>query len=235
MMKGMNLMINFRAKREKINKDIASFNNILSVANKLLESNAPSRLYDLIYSMGKPYQLEVINSCIKGKSLSTDKSKDIEHLFFENNCKYYRFIKEDETGRNFINYSSCSKEYKIHPSESLIFTFPWEEKRLIDAFINIGEKVGDKWKHDPLNHRVTHILPLNIGYVTNGYHSSAMNIISNESPMIITEELNLAPIYKEIYTDGQYFRRKLDDTIIDRVASVEFAAIFEIGRLLIEE
>jgi hypothetical protein len=118
-------------------------------------------------------------------------------------------------------------------SSSLIFSFPWNIGGLCNAFNNVGEKVGDKWKHDPLNHKIVLIKPLNIGYVTNGNHSTAMNIIDNEAPLFVKEELNLAPIYEEIYTDGEYFRRIQDNKIVDEVASVEFAAIFEIGRLIL--
>src|SRR5690606_30897143 len=122
----------------------------------------------------------------------------------------------------------------LEPSNHIIFSFPWHRNRLSDAFKYIGKKVNNKWEHDPINHRTTLLYPLNIGFVTNGYHSSAMNIINNEAPMRITEILDLTPIYEELYTDGDCFRRKSDDKFVDEVTSVEFAAIFEIGRLILK-
>ncbi|WP_338473335.1 DUF6710 family protein (plasmid) [Niallia sp. XMNu-256] len=216
----------------KSEEHLQNYKNILFVATTILESDNPHRIYDLIYSLGKPYQFEVINMCIKGKPLSRDSAFCIEHLFFKNGNKHFQFKKTDETG-NSINYTSCKKKTTIHPSDSLIFAFPWKTSRLLDAFNNIGEKVGDKWKQDPLNHKVVLIHPLNIGYVDNGNHSTVMNIINNEAPMYVTAELNLAPIYEELYTDGQYFRRIKDKQEVDKVASVEFAAIFEIGKLIL--
>ncbi|RHW36015.1 hypothetical protein D1B31_18170 [Neobacillus notoginsengisoli] len=228
-------MINFLRKKGKNlnNNNFENFQSIMFVANSLLKSDSPSRIYDLVYALGKPYQFDVINKCIKGTPLSRDSAFAFEHLFLKNSNENYRFMKDDSTGR-LINYSNRLTRTTINPSNSLIFSFPWHLNRLCDAFENVGEKVGSKWEVDPLNHRVVHIYPLNIGYVTNGNHSTVMNIINNEAPMNITDELDLSLVYDEIYTDGKYFRRIQDKKILDKVTSVEFAAIFEIGRLILK-
>lgn len=223
----------FNIKKNK-NNNVESFNNILNFAKSILQSDQPQRIDDLIYSLGKPYQFKIINMCIKGKPLSRNSAFNFEHLFFRNDAKKYQFIKVNSAG-DFINYNESLIGKKIHPDSSLIFTFPWNKNRLSDAFNHIGETVQNEWKFDPLNHRVLYISPLNIGYVLNGNHSAVMNIINNEAPMIITEELDLTLVYEEIYTDGQFFKSKLDNSIIDQVSSVEFAAIFEIGRLLLKK
>lgn len=227
-------MLNFLTKKNRNSNDdnIENFKTIIFVANSLLKSDSPSRIYDLIYALGKPYQFDVINKCIKGTPLDRNSAFAFEHLFLKNRNENYRFTKDDSTGR-LINYSNRLTRTTIHPSNSLIFSFPWHLGRLCNAFENVGEKVGSKWEVDPLNHRVVHIYPLNIGYITNGNHSTVMNIINNEAPMNITEELDLSPVYNEIYTDGKYFRRIQDNKILDEVTSVEFAAIFEIGRLIL--
>lgn len=220
----------FIIKNRKPNKE---FENILSMATKIMKSEYPERIYDLIYSLGKPYQFEIINKCIKGNPISQDNWYYYEHLFFKSCYDKYRLIKEDNNGA-LLNYTSFTEEKYLDPSNHLIFAFPWHQNRLSDAFENIGEKVDNKWKHDPFNHKTTLLYPLNIGYVTNGHHSSAMNIINNEAPMRITQILDLTPIYDEIYTDGNCFRRNSDHKFVDEVTSVEFAAIFEIGRLILK-
>lgn len=121
---------------------------------------------------------------------------------------------------------------EISPSSHLVFTYPWDQKRLLDAFLNVGEAVDNKWKHDPLNHIVTLIDPLNIAMIANGNHSAAMNIISNESLFRVKYILDLFPVYQEIYTDGIDFKYRSNDTLIEKVSSVEMAAIFEVGRLI---
>lgn len=224
----------FKFKKSKFTKsenERQMFTNILSNAKKILDGEHPERIYDLINSLGKPYQFDLINRCIKGKPIDNHNASFIEHLFFKNSFEHYKLILTDNDGA-MINYSS-SKDKVVLPSKNLILTFPWDETRLLDAFNNIGEKVGNEWKQDPMNHRVVLINPLNIGYVTNGNHSTAMNIINNEAPMTITEEMDLSPVFDEIYTDGQFFRWMNGDAIIDEVNSIEFAAIFEIGRLII--
>lgn len=222
-----NLLTTKKDTNSKPNND---FEKIMSFAKKIVESEHPLRIYELVYSLGKPYQFEIINMCIKGKPISNELYPFIEHLFLKNNYKNYKLYKENEEGK-VINYTSVIDK-KIHPSEFLIFAFPWNEDRLMNAFNDIGVKVDNVWKNDSLNHRVIHISPLNIGYVHNGHHSTVMNIINNESTMEVTEQLNLSPIYDEIYTDGIFFRKIVDNSIIAEVTNVEFAAIFEIGRLL---
>jgi hypothetical protein len=223
-----------KTKNSKEDNSADHFKSILSFALEILDSDHPKVIYDLIYSLGKPYQIKLINDCVMGNSLSRDSAPFEEHLFFKHIHKKYSLKKTDISG-SYKNYSKPTTKKTLLPNETLIFTFPWHNKRLSDAFSTIGKKVGNPWMHDSLNHRVTYIFPINIGYVTNGNHSTAINILNNEAPMNVTEELDLTTIYDEIYTDGLYFKRVDDDSIVDRVASIEFAAIFEIGRMILNK
>jgi len=209
------------------------FNNIMNSAKEIINSGKGHLLKDIIYTLGKPYQFKVINDCLKGDKIKT--LKDPEHLFLRHAKDFYQFRKTNEQGE-FINYKSIKDtNKKVHPSSHLIFTFPWNLRgRLIPAFLNIGNNVGEPWEHDFLNHKLLHLYPLNISYITNGNHSTVINIINNECEMYLDEQLDLTPIYKDIYTNGMHFKNKNDDSIIDTCSSVEFAAIFEIGRLIID-
>ncbi|WP_078557212.1 hypothetical protein [Bacillus alkalicellulosilyticus] len=74
-----------KGKRSRVEK----FRNILSLASTILEGELPNTIYDLIYSLGKPYHLKVINDCIMGNSISPETAFREEHLFFKHfNDKY---------------------------------------------------------------------------------------------------------------------------------------------------
>ncbi|WP_066418251.1 DUF6710 family protein [Sutcliffiella cohnii] len=213
-------------------KNIKEFNNILSFATSILNSSNPKRIYEVMYSLGKPYQFKLINDLLKDNTVSNN-ALAIEHLFLKKSKDNYRFILTNENNE-IINYSTHIGNRVVHPSETLILALPWNIDRLYNAFQNIGRNVGVPWENDDLNHRVIYISPINIGYIFGGNHSTVINIINNEASMKITEDLDLTPVYNKIYTDGRFFYNKQTNKIIDEVASVEFAAIFEIGRLILQ-
>lgn len=210
-------------------KESDSFQSIISLAVEILNSPYPNRIYDLIYTLGKPKQFQRILDCMNGQK-EDNHDADEEQLFIQGHPSEhnYHFNKPDNIkfGERFY--------YDLDPSKYLVFTYPWNQVRLTNAFLDVGEIVGNKWAHDPANHQMTLIYPLNIGLIFNGNHSAAMNIISNESSFKVTQILDLSSVYTEIYSDGLNFIYRLDDSIIGKATSVEMAAVFEIGRLIIE-
>lgn len=228
---------------EKIGYQKSEFYQIMRYATSILEINSREarlkRINDLIITLGKSHQMDIINNLIKGNKNDLNDRK-IEKLFLKDyNYKIYSFNQRINNENNLhginnreSNHSKENSNRTLHPRNSLIFTFPWNDDRLIEAFCNIGKNVGEPWENDDNNHEMTIILPLNIGVVTSGLHSSTINIICNESPIKVTYYLDLAPIYNDIYTDGYFFYFLKNKSVISEVSSVEFAAIFEIGRLI---
>lgn len=222
--------------KEKQEKQKSEFRSILYLANSILngKDQPTPRIYDLIYSLGKEKQFKRINDVIKRK-IHDNSDQHEERLFFkEFSHKTYNFIQNynEWSMDKPSNYLKIEAEKTLDPPKNLIFTCPWNSERLTSAFLNIGENVENPWKHDRYNHTMTLIEPLNIGMMSSGNHSAAINIICNEAPIKVTHVLDLAPVYNEIYTDGFFFYLKTDDSVISEVTSVEFAAIFEIGRLI---
>lgn len=223
-------------KKEQKEKQESEFNRILYLAKSILNGKYEQtpRINDLIYSLGKEQQFKRINDVIKGR-IHDNNDQHEERLFFKNySYTTYNFNQSDNKGSNntISNYLKVQSERTLHPQKNLIFTFPWNSERLTNAFLKIGENVKNPWKHDRHNHTMTLIEPLNIGMMSCGNHSAAINIICNEAPIKVTHVLDLTPVYNDIYTDGLFFYFKVDNSIISEVTSVEFAAIFEIGRLI---
>lgn len=220
---------------ENEEKSKMEFTEILSFAKDLINDGRENRMNDVIRSLGGGYQFELINNIIKKSGHQINSINNIMDLFFDTNrCNYY-FHKSSDSGREIVNSEDCREDnILISPNEILVFSFPWNKQRLIDAFKEIGEVVGNKWEHQPINHKVCLIKPLNIAVIENGYHSSSINIITNESSFKVTSCLDLTPVYEEIFTDGAYFYDKKSSEKIAPVKTVEMAAIFEIGRIMSE-
>lgn len=65
-----------------------------------------------------------------------------------------------------------------------------------------------------------------------GHHSITAGIAKGEGELYPTSVYDISPIYDHVYTDGRYYYRTHDHSIISEVHFVECAAIFEIGRIM---
>ncbi|MYL35422.1 hypothetical protein GLW08_21305 [Pontibacillus yanchengensis] len=224
-------------KREEERRE---FNNLLSIAKKILASDSPNKIYEYIYTLGKAKQHQLIVNCFRKHMISKEEVWNEENLFFLRKKRSLLFRRFDVSGNNLLNLTSVREDIRIaekrlNPKDTLIFPLTWNGKRMLDNLLKIGKRVDHPWSFDKLNHNILYIKPINIGVVENGNHSMAVNIINNESSDVRVDEiLDLSIIYEDIYTDGIHFRKKETDTIIDEVDNLEMAAIFEIGRLIQE-
>lgn len=204
------------------------FKIIIDTAKKILEGPHPGRIFDYIYTLGKPTQFQRIVDCIDG-SIKNNNDSGIDQLFMNISPIESRNLYE------LLSYKTLQEDIQlINPSKYLIFSYPWNQERLFSAFMEVGNEVGNPWEHQDLNHRLTMIDPIKIGVIDNGNHSATMNIISNEAQFKATQYVDLEPWFSKIYSDGVHFKSIADHKVIGRVTSLEMAAIFEIGRLLIQ-
>jgi sulfite reductase beta subunit-like hemoprotein len=75
---------------------------------------------------------------------------------------------------------------------------------------------------------------MGIGWVHGGNHSIATGIVQGEGEITPDSVYDISEVYQYVYTDGEYYITKEDNGVISDVPNVEFAAIFEIGRLMNE-
>lgn len=78
-------------------------------------------------------------------------------------------------------------------------------------------------------------LPMGIAWVRGGNHSISTGIIQGSGIIQPTGIVDISNIFNHIYTDGMNYYRKSDHQIISQVKNIEFAAIFEIGRIMKEK
>lgn len=224
-----NLLSKLKSEKYDVLNQSVVFNSIMDFSKIILESQYPERIFDVIYILGKPKQINrILDSLSNVRQDNHDCGE--QELFISGNALDYQYFFNKPDNVETLETSIL----EISPSTHLVFTYPWDQERLLDAFLSVGEAVDNKWEHDTSNHIVTLIAPLNIAMIANGNHSAAMNIISNESLFRVKYILELFPVYQEIYTDGIDFKYRSNDIFIEKVTSVEMAAIFEIGRLIQE-
>ena len=89
------------------------------------------------------------------------------------------------------------------------------------------------WKYDDSNHDVVLWEPIRVGWVYGGNHSIAVGVLQGRGSVKPADTYDVSALYDHVVCDGRVFRRKHDQVVISEVASIEMAAIFEIGRLIV--
>ncbi|WP_319950300.1 DUF6710 family protein, partial [Klebsiella pneumoniae] len=85
---------------------------------------------------------------------------------------------------------------------------------------------------DNSNHYVELWLPWRIGFVGGGNHSITAGILAGEGTLIPEHVYDMSWLFELVRTDGNHWF--VDDHKVEAVKSGRSAAVFEIGRLLVE-
>jgi len=222
------------------------FNNILKFANRILNDKSVSNskehpIFDFIRVLGRGLQSNYMKYLMYYDC--EDDSHNIPDLYW-NSIGFD--IKENFVGDNgeIIKFYDLKKEVKcsqkLNLSTDLILPWPWKKSRLVNTITKIGEgRVWGEWKQDYANHYVEVWLPMGIAWVNGGNHSIAVGIIQG-GQLIPDHYYEISEVYKHVKCDGKNFIRTrtsfiIDNQILAPVTNIEFAAIFEIGRLLVEK
>lgn len=213
------------------------FNNIMNFAEEILceydqsvirngkeASNHP--IYNLIRLLGKDLQYKLMTELIiYGNEAEVDERAILFDFFDERIGKGVK---------NFDLFKKINFNKKIELRKEVILPWPWNRERLVDSMCNYGSELFcEEWKEDCSNHCIELWLPLGICWVRGGNHSITTGILQGEGSITPTV-YDISDYYKNVYCDGEYYRLKADRIKLNKVKNVEFAAIYEIGRLIIE-
>lgn len=220
------------------------FNNILKFAGKILNDNYSSSkehpIFDFLRILGRGIQSNYMKYLmyydVEGGSHGVPNlcwnflGFNEREMFIGDNNELIEF-------RQLKKEVSCNK--KINLSKDLIWPWPWNRTRLINTITNIGKgRAWGQWQQDN-NHFVEVWLPLGIAWVHGGNHSIAVGIVQG-GELTPKYYYDISDFYKHIKCDGKNFIRTntnclVKDKIIGPVINVDLAAIFEIGRLLVDK
>jgi hypothetical protein len=205
------------------------FDYSILMAKQIVQQN-PEALVDLVKLIGMPYQAKYISHIVMKNYDDMSKVPNLnEYLVL--------FPKNNNYAWELYSLITKVKDYNrpLELKRDLILPWPWNKDRIRDtlSFIGEGRKAG-KWKEDRLNHSIDFWLPMGIGWVRGGNHSIANGIVNGEGKIYNYNAYDMSKMYKYIYCDGEYFYKKKDNSKLFPVQSIEFACIFEIGRIMHE-
>lgn len=161
--------------------------------------------------------------------------KDVKHIVTDDIRGYLTEYQEKKKLSKVSDKLNNSKSFElgesninIDLSKDAILVCAWNKERFVNALLNIGQNVGNLFEYDKINHMATYIYPIGLTIVYNGNHSTLSGILKGEGTIQANQTYDLVPTYDYMYFDGIYFRNKMNDEKLYKVAR------FEIGRILAE-
>jgi hypothetical protein len=211
------------------NAQLAQFNAILAMANEIAQLK-PRALPTLIKLLARPMQADCMLRVVRaGENIPSGGDFLVNNLWFPEDL--------------WLDYKGTTLETlkeRVQTRRSLslatdvLLTYPAGHRKLIESMCNLGRQTSaSEWKPET-NHNVNFWLPWGIGWVVTGHHSLTTGILDWEKQIENYKAFDCSRVFEFIECDGLFFKRKSDGTELAEVRNVEFAAIFEIGRLMVK-
>lgn len=224
--------------KQKTNEKIAHFNLILDFSRSVLnESNANKDgefeignhpIFDVIRLLGRNLQSNYLTSLLISENETKLPSLYPEVIFMDPRT----IISDDITIESLLVEVNLTKDIQL--GRDVVLPWPWKRERLINCIAQIGEeRKNGPWKQD-YNHWVELWLPLGVAWVNSGNHSISTGVIQGQGHIKSSKAKDINKLYDYIYIDGEYYYSFKNDEVISEVKNIDFAAIFEIGRLMKE-
>jgi len=187
-------------------------------------------LIDVVRLVGRQLQSQYLTNLLYPKDPALIPKLFPEEVLFDPSSR----ISKDGT-----NFQDVMRELKtdkvISLNRDLVLPWSWKKSRLVSCIALIGEgRRRGQWQQDYNNHYVDLWLPMGIAWVYGGNHSISAGIIQGKGEIIPRYVYDIGDVYDYVYCDGVNYYRKEDGSIISPVINAEFAAIFEIGRMMKE-
>ncbi|OMD58163.1 hypothetical protein BSK48_30665 [Paenibacillus odorifer] len=217
------------------------FNRMIKMANALIENSKCHEetvgyrhpILNYIKLLGLKLQTSYITNLVYDDDHGDEKKfPNITPwlLFFDLSVK----ISSDVgTMYDLIYKNKLNKEIEIELAKDLILPWPWNDQRYIRSISSIGvSRPWGEWKEHTSNHNTYVLLPIGVCIVVGGNHSITSGILQGEGTLKTDNVYDMSDLYNYVYTDGRHYKRIKDESLISEVSNVEFAAIFEIGRIM---
>lgn len=199
-------------------------------SNERLKEENKHPLIDVVRLIGRQLQSQYLTNLLYERDVSLIPILSPEEVLFDPSA----WISKDGT-----NFEDVMRELKtdkvISLNRDLVLPWSWKKSRLVTCIAQIGEgRRSGEWRQDHNNHYVNLWLPMGIAWVGSGNHSISTGIIQGKGHIIPENVYDISIVYEYVYCDGVNYYRKEDGSIISPVMNAEFAAIFEIGRIMTE-
>ena len=207
-------------------RNASSFNGMMDFAREV-EQQDPRGLLSVIRILGKEILSNQLIWRINSKKFRYTNTEP-DWLFLP------RCTKIGPAGESYLHLCpDLMVKKRIDLAKDLVIPSPWEPRRLANCIASIGQdRKWGKWKYDKNNHYVEFWEPLGLAWGTNGNHSITAGIIAANGKLPVKVYRNIALLYKYVFCDGKNYVDR-HGKVLNKVNSIEFAAIFEIGRMLV--
>lgn len=205
-------------------KQFEQFQKVMDIANDIVLVN-PVALKDLVRALLRPLQSELIVAVAEYGNYQAPKEIEGASFFFPDR-KIFSYSK---------HFCRDAPKIELNLAYDPILPTPWRRDRFVKALATIGSgKVQGGWKQSS-NHVVSLLLPWGIGFVGGGNHSISSGILSGENiPIIAAEVYDFGSVLDIIECDGVTYRNRHTKMAIAEVNDYRKAAVFEIGRLMLQ-
>lgn len=202
---------------------------ILSVADKIAKQN-PDALCDFVRLLGRKLQSDYM--CRAVSRLDKGKVPDLEPelVWFD------EFAPLNSAGQSVYELKKNTETTRtLNLASDIVLPWPWHVGRVISCISCIGPgRPAGAWQQDKVNHQVEYWIPFGIGWVHGGNHSIMTGIVQGQGAITTDNVYDLSAVFSHVRFNGKEFVRISDNTVIQKVSEFEFAAIFEVGRLMHE-
>jgi hypothetical protein len=198
-----------------------SFNSMLDLGKEIYDGN-PSALTPYINGLARKvqYQQFVEFTTSNGHTAPWNELKDFFGLLPES------FYSTDWVGRMKIDESII-----INLKDDVVISSPWAKDRFVKAMAEIGHGCKSGYWNQDRNHVLLVLMPFRIAWFVNGFHSGMTGILKGEGIVESEEAYDVTPLYEYMHSDGVHFYETATGKKLSTVKYVEFAVIFELGRL----
>lgn len=200
---------------------------ILSVAEDIAKKN-PDALRDFVKLLGRKLQSDYM--CRAVSWIDEHKIPNLEPklVWFSEGAKL-----NSNGDRLYDLKIKANTTRTLNLSSDIVLPWPWDIGRVVDCISCIGSgRPAGVWRQDTLNHQVEYWLPFGIGWVQGGNHSIMTGIIQGQGTITTSSVYDLSPAFSYVLFNGEDFVRVSDNTVIQKAPEFEFAAIFEVGRIM---
>lgn len=201
------------------------FENLIKNAKRIVEID-PRGLQTYIYAILRPFQSEqIIQVCEKNDH--SGKARIDGDTFFSSNNNFFSY--EEKKLSRVANDNAV-----IDLAKDLVLPTPWHPLSLASCFTSFtNDRNGGPWREDN-NHSVELWLPWRIGFVNGGNHSITAGILRSEGSIKPSYVFDLSEKIKQVKTDGINFISVETNKVICPVQNQRVAAVWEIGRMMLE-
>jgi len=222
---------------EQLNADAVRFQRLIKTANLVAEKN-PRGLADLVYAILRPLQSEALLGVAER---GTDAVPDIDIPLLFGDAVFRKFFADGHLrGRELPR-----EHFRLKLGKHAVLPWPWHHSRYVSALATIGaDKINPEdpwgrrhsgaWKQD-INHSIPLWLPWGIAEVCGGNHSIMAGILAGEGELKPSAVYDMTCVLEDIRTDGINWFDSASGEMIGTVSDPRFAAVFEIGRIMVRE